>query len=201
LDVSSLNADEQKFHARNLRDSEKFKRDEENRKVKDERRAREREEKIAREGRIKVEAEERKQRLAEGKIRMEEERQARDARTREEREAKEVRLREEAAERQRQTGTTSTSAQTVIASPAAGVISPEAQAELDAIVKKEAGGLPVEAGDATEILEDDDADAVFVEAPDHATETAENGEVERVTTAREYFGVEERGVYTHSALV
>lgn len=174
-----------------MRDSEKFKRDEENRKTKDERRAKEREEKIAREGRIKVETEERKKRQAEEKVRMEEERLARGARTREEREAKEAGLREAATERERQTGAT----QAIIASPVAGVISPEAQAELDAIVKREAGDLPVQAGDATETLEDDDIDAVFVEAPNHATETAENGEMERVTTAREYSDDEDRGMF------
>lgn len=144
------------------------------------------EERTASNARMKEDNEKRQKKLAEERTRMEEVRQAKEARKREEREAK-----------------TQTVRNTTLAGTTAGegISSVNADADVRAIVEQEAGGLPVLSGDVTRRVEEEESDAVFVDAPDHTTRTANNGEVERVTTAREYAKDEEHGEFPSRSVV
>jgi len=88
-----------------------------------------------------------------------------------ERQTKEARLTAQKAERNRLTEAT----------PVAGASSTDADADVRAIVQKEAIGRSVETGDVTERIDDDEPDAVFVEAPDRIR----SNDVESITTARD----------------
>jgi len=102
-----------------------------------------------------------------------------------EREAKEARLTAQKAERNRMTGATPLNAETQVA----GASSTDTDADVRAIVQKEAVGRPVETGDVTERIDDDEPDAVFVEAPDRVR----SNDVESVTATRENTAYDDEG--------